>query len=764
MHEPSPSRPSGHAVFILLVQLALLLAVARLGAGLSKLVGLPSVVGELAAGIVLGPSVFGHYAPRAFAAVFPQTTEQFHLVETIGVLGIVLLMLLTGLETDLKLLKNLGRAAVVASVLGMVVPFGFGFLLGMWMPVEYLAVPERRLLFSAFLATAMAISAMPVIAKILIDLDLTRRNIGLVILSAGVVDDTVGWLILSVIAGAASSGGVVRLAGLGLTVALLVLFLCLVALLVAPLLRAAFRFLSRRKSSDTELVIIVTATCLCAAATEWMGVHAVFGAFIAGTVLRQVPNLGQETVHRLESFVFAILAPIFFGIVGLKVDLWTLADGGGGTMLAIVLTIACLGKLVGCLLGGVWGGLSFWESLSIAVAMNARGAMGLVVASIGLSLGILNQQMFSIIVVVAVATSFMAPVALRLTMKRVKLTRDEEQRILAEQSRGLFDPLALRVLVPTAGGPNALVAARVAFRLASASAEPVEVAYVDERGTFFDRLVRSLRFAEVRSNLEEHLTALRALAGTTRMEVRHLVGRAAAEAVVDEAGKGFDIILAGASGGPTKVGGRVLVEVVERAPCHVGIVTAGKEGNELSRVFVPIDGSSVSRVAAELALRYAEACGAELTLGLLSDRTERAARNKSLPDTLPIDTPLPLPAPSSLEGTPAPSPTAGDGADDDGESAPLAPAAAAAAEAEDLARISPVFRVSKLRPRVVRIQYEAGNGSVAAAIERGGYDLVVLGAENRAVRRHLFFGHENEHIIALDSVTTIILIPHPGRR
>jgi nucleotide-binding universal stress UspA family protein len=430
-------------------------------------------------------------------------------------------------------------------------------------------------------------------------------------------------------------------------------------------------------------------------------------------------------------------------------------------MLAIVLAIACLGKLVGCLIGGVWGGLSFWESLSIAVAMNARGAMGLVVASIGLSLGILNQQMFSIIVVVAVATSFMAPVALRLTMKRVKLTRDEEQRILAEQSRGIFDPLRLRVLVPTAGGPNALVAARVAFRLASRSGEPVEVAYVDERGTFFDRLVRSLRFAEVRSNLEEHLVAMRALAGGTRMLVRHLVGRAAAEAVVDEAGKGFDIILAGASGGPTKVGGRVLAEVVERAPCHVGIVKAGKGGSELMRVFVPIDGSSVSRVAAELALRYAEATGAELTLGLLSDRrAEGAARQKSLPDTLPIDTPLP--APPALEGTPSP-PVASGGVEDD-ESAPLAPVDAAAAEAEDLARISAVFRVTSLRPRVVRIEYDAGNGGVAAAIVQGGYDLVVLGAENRAVRRHLFFGHENEHIIALDSVTTVILIPHPGRR
>ena len=250
----------GHAVFLLLIQLALLLIVARIGAALSRAVGLPAVVGELAAGIVLGPTVFGHYAPGAFAAVFPQTTEQFHLLETVGVLGIVLLLLLTGLETDLKLLRNLGRAAVVASVLGMLVPFVSGFGLGLWMPDEYLAQPDRRRLFASFLATSMAISAMPVIAKILMDLDLTRRNIGLVILSAGVVDDTAGWLVLSVIAGAATQGGGVQLAGLGMTIVFTGVFLVAMAIVAYPLLRFVMRLLSRAHSIDGEMVLIVSFT------------------------------------------------------------------------------------------------------------------------------------------------------------------------------------------------------------------------------------------------------------------------------------------------------------------------------------------------------------------------------------------------------------------------------------------------------------------------------------------------------------------------
>jgi Kef-type K+ transport system membrane component KefB/nucleotide-binding universal stress UspA family protein len=747
----------GHAVFLLLVQLALLLVVARIGATIARAVGLPAVVGELAAGIVLGPTIFGHYAPQIFARVFPQTSEQFHLLETVGVLGMVLLLLLTGLETDLKLLKSLGRAAAVASALGMLVPFVLGFALGLWMPDEFLAQPDRRMLFAAFLATAMSISAMPVIAKILMDLDLTRRNIGLVILSAGVVDDTAGWLILSVIAGAATQGGTVKLGGLALTFLWMSVFLLVIAFVIYPAMRVLFRFLARGPTPDNELVAIVIIALLAAAATEHIGVHAVFGAFIAGTALRQVAHIRADTVHRLETFVFTILAPVFFGTVGLKVDLWTLSGGGGGTMLAIVVGIACLGKLVGCSLGGLWGGLSFWEAISIAVAMNARGAMELVVATIGLSLGILNAQMFSIIVVVAISTSFLAPVLLRLTMRMVRMTREEEERMLAEQSRGAFDAVKLRALVPTAGGPNALTAAKVAFGLTRQSADPVDVVFVDEKGSAVDRLLRLFGQTEAGRNIDQHIEALKSLAREGQVRVRRLTGRATPDAVVDEAAKGTDVILIGASGGSAKLGGRVLEEIVERAPCHVAIVKAGKNGQALDKVFVPIDGSSVSRMAAEFALLYAESTGAELTLGLLSERrapqvtihgvdTLPGVQRASRPGSSVRPPPVEIESEHLTEAPPRVSELPRDAAE------------------EELIRISPVFRVSTLRPRIERIDYDPGLGAVADTIEQGGYDMVVLGAENRAVRQRLFFGHENQRIIDLDSVTTTILVPSTPAR
>src|SRR5258706_12291564 len=180
-----PLKPlAGHAVFLLLVQLSLLIAAARVGAEVAKRMGLPAVVGELAAGIALGPTGFGHWFPGGFATVFPHEVEGFHLLDAFGTLGMTLLLLLTGLETDLRLLPNLANAALITSIAGMVLPFGLGFGLGYVMPAPFLVspiTPASRILFSLFVATAMSISAMPVIAKILVDLDLTKRNIGVVI-------------------------------------------------------------------------------------------------------------------------------------------------------------------------------------------------------------------------------------------------------------------------------------------------------------------------------------------------------------------------------------------------------------------------------------------------------------------------------------------------------------------------------------------------------------------------------------------------------
>jgi Kef-type K+ transport system membrane component KefB/nucleotide-binding universal stress UspA family protein len=719
----------GHAVLVLLLQIALLLFVARAGAELCRRLGFPVVIGELAAGLLLGPSVFGHFAPGAFHFFFPSDVTQFHLLEVVGTLGMVLLLLLTGLETDLRLLRGLGRAALVASASGMVLPFAMGFGLGMFTPDVYLAAPNQRILFSLFLATAMSISAMPVIAKILMDLDLTRRNIGVVILSAGVIEDTTGWLILSLIAGAVSSGSL-KLIDLAKTLGLTAAFLVGSTIILYPLLRWLVRVSAQRaRTPDTDMVLIMCVTLLCAAMTEWIGIHAVFGAFVVGVVLRQVPALRAESVHRIEGFVLAILGPVFFGIVGLKVNVWGLSDG---RMLAVVLTVACLGKLLGCLLGGLLGGLRFWEASSLAVAMNARGAMELVVAMIGLSLGILNQQMFSIIVVVAMVTSFMAPLLLRLTMRRVHMTEDEARRLMMEETRGVFDPGRVEILVPTAGGPNALGAARLAFGVARRSANPVTVLFIAPAQRFVDRLRRLFRKDIAGRGIDEHLTALRAVGeGASAPAVQRRSGRDVAGMICEEASKGTDLIIIGASQRGPLLGGPVLEEVIEQAPCHVAIVRDASPDKPYSRLLVLFDGSAVSRVAAEFAVRYCEVTESQLTVAVLTERVHHSGQH--VPVSFPDEAGKPTmrDMPSSPDAT--------------------------------LERISPVFRPETVKPRVLHLPVDDFRDAMLKETRQGGYDLLVLGAENRAVRRRLFFGTDNERIIRQTDISVAILVPHIGK-
>lgn len=712
---------TGHAAFLLLLELALLIGVARLGAELAKRLGLPSVVGEMASGIALGPSLLGHYAPGLYAAVFPPSPEQMHLVDAFGTIGMTLLLLITGLETDLRLLRNLGRAALIASAMGMALPFAMGFALGALTPASYLMHAGHRVLFSLFLATTMSISAMPVIAKILVDLDLTKRNIGLVILSAGVVDDTVGWVILSLIAGAAANGAV-RAADLGFTVGALAVFILAAAFLLYPLLRVAIRVTAERfKSPDSDLVLIIAVTFLCAAATERIGVHPVFGSFVAGLVLHQVPGLRREAVVRLESFTFNVLAPVFFGIVGLRVDLWHM---GGGGMLILVLVVACVGKLVGCSLGAYWGGMTFWEGASIAVAMNARGAMGIVVATIGLSLEILTPQMFSVIVVMAIVTSFLAPVGLRLTMPRVRITEEEERRIAASQATGAFDPMHVRVALAAGGGPNAVAAAPLAFGLARKSGSSVKIIHVEAPRSWRQRLFQSFS-ARTPVRVTEQIEAMRQLAGDHAPQVARARGPAVGRIICEQA-RGSDLIVVGSGEGPS-IGGPVVEQVVADAPCHVAILKAGPGGpTQYRRLLIPVDGGIGSRVAVELALRYAENTGAELMLAVMTERRPQAAAYADISGTHPA-----AEAPASGE--------------------------------EELARISVVFRASAVKPNVMHLAYDPRNSPVAQAVEKGNYDLVVLGTENRAVQHRLFFGYENERLIRAARVPVVVVVPNVGR-
>jgi Kef-type K+ transport system membrane component KefB len=282
-------------VLHLLAQFALLVFTGRLLADLMRRLGQATVIGELLAGLVLGQSVLGHFFPAVFQLIFPTDPTGTHLLEALAWIGVMMLLLCTGLETELEILRGMGRVAALVSTFGIVIPLAGGFALGWWMPAVYLAAPNGRLIFSLFLAIAMAISAVPVIAKILIDLDLLRRELGLLILAAGILDDSIGWLLLSIVAGLAARG-TIDLHGL-------LVILAYTSAFVAFCYFAGFRLVALvvRWVDDHALVEHATLTTMiaiafaCAVFTQAIGIHAVFGGFVGG-----VPCGGNSSLSKLE--------------------------------------------------------------------------------------------------------------------------------------------------------------------------------------------------------------------------------------------------------------------------------------------------------------------------------------------------------------------------------------------------------------------------------------------------------------------------------
>src|SRR5277367_3192896 len=355
-----------------LIQLTLLFVIARALADVMKRLGQATVIGELLAGIVLGPTVLGHFAPGLHAMIFPPDVLADHLLEAVAWIGVIMLLLYTGLETDLGILRGVGKAAFSVSAFGVMVPALTGLALGWKLPAEYLASPNSRLIFSLFMAVAMSISAVPVIAKILIDLDLMRRDLGLLILGAGILDDTLGWLMLSIIAGLAAHG-VLDLRAFASIVVAVILFVGFCYFAGAGLVLRIMRWVDdRARAEHAGVSTMVGIAMVCAIITQAIGIHAVFGAFIAGVMLGRSARLRRSDRNELQALTIGVFAPVFFAYSGLKVDLFAMHGIG---LLGLVLAIAIAGKLIGCGLGGSLFGLKPREALAVAVGMNARGGM-----------------------------------------------------------------------------------------------------------------------------------------------------------------------------------------------------------------------------------------------------------------------------------------------------------------------------------------------------------------------------------------------------
>lgn len=417
---------SAHAMLLFLLQLGLLLGLAFALGRLAIRLKMPAVVGELTAGVLIGPSVLAHLAPGLSAWLLPHDATQLNLLDAVGQLGVLLLVGITGMHMDLKLVRRKGGPAAWTSAGGLLVPLGLGVGLGFVLPASLIPAGTDRAVFALFLGVAMGVSAIPVIAKTLLEMRLLHRDIGQLIVSAAAVDDIVGWLLLSVVSALAVTGLVAGQVAFSIAGLLVVLVLTVVA--GRPLVNASLRLASRSSEQGPGIATVVVLLLLAAAGTHAMGMEPVLGTLLCGILIGSSQHVDLARLAPLRTIVLAVLTPIYFATAGLRMDLSALRDPAVLGSAVLVLVVAVLGKFAGAYLGARVGKLSHWEGLALGSGLNARGVIQVIVAIVGLRLGVLTTATYTIIVLVAIVTSLMAPPTLRRAVRRIAVTDEERVR------------------------------------------------------------------------------------------------------------------------------------------------------------------------------------------------------------------------------------------------------------------------------------------------------------------------------------------------
>jgi Kef-type K+ transport system membrane component KefB len=427
MNLAAPVQPLGsHQLLVFLLQVAVLLGLAFGLGRVAERLKLPAIVGELLAGVFLGPSLLGMLAPALEHWLMPPVPSQMNLLDAAGQIGVLLLVGLTGTHLDTVMLRRRRATAARISLAGLLVPLGLGIGVGILLPVTLIPHGVHRGVFALFLGVAMCVTAIPVIAKTLADLRLLHRDVGQLTLAAGLVDDAVGWFLLSVVSALATIG--VSAGRVSRSVLFLVGFVVFAFVVGRPLVNRALRMADRSSQPGPTMAVTVVTILLAAATTQALGMEAMFGAFIAGIIVGGPALANRHKLAPLRAVVLSVLAPLFLATAGLRMDLTTLAHPQVALTALAILTVAIAGKFAGAYLGARLSRLGRWESVAMGAGMNARGVVEVVIAMAGLRLGVLNTATYTSIILVAIVTSLMAPPLLRLAMSRVRHTEQEQQR------------------------------------------------------------------------------------------------------------------------------------------------------------------------------------------------------------------------------------------------------------------------------------------------------------------------------------------------
>jgi Kef-type K+ transport system membrane component KefB len=407
-----------HPLALLLLQILVIVAAARgLGALFARF-RQPRVIGEMIAGILLGPSLFGMVLPDLQGAVFPAAS--LGSLQMLSQIGVILFLFVVGIELDVNLLRRKADAAVLVSHSSILVPFFLGSAgaLFFYGPLAPAGIPFSA--FALFLGVAMSITAFPVLARILEDRKMSRTMLGGTAITCAAVDDVTAWCLLAVVIALARADG---LAGSAVTIVMTLVFIGAMLYVVRPWLS---RVLAAAKARDEEsgeehgalssgllagILLFVFASAL---ATELIGIHALFGAFLAGICMPQDSALRHALRERLEGFSTAFLLPLFFAFTGLRTQIGLLDSWVAWAVCASVIAIAIAGKLGGTMIAARWTGMSWGDSFSLGALMNTRGLVELIVLNLGYDLGILSPRIFAMMVLMALITTFMTGPLLQL--------------------------------------------------------------------------------------------------------------------------------------------------------------------------------------------------------------------------------------------------------------------------------------------------------------------------------------------------------------
>ena len=622
---------SDHALTIFILEIVLLLFFGRLLGEIMQRFGQPAVMGQIIAGVILGPSIFGHLSPSVYGVVFPNDPVQKKMIDAVSQLGIMMLLLLTGIETDLKLVNRMRRTAIFTSLSGIIFPFACGYILGQYLPDSVIPDPSRRLVTSLFLATALSISSVKIVAMVIMEVGFLRRNVGQIILASAILDDTIGWIIIAIIGGIASSG-TVNLSGAAFAFIGTIVFLAVSFTLGRRAVAYAIRWTNDNMIMEMPVITaILVITLGMALLTQLIGVHTVLGAFVVGILVGQSPILTKHIEEQLRGLIVALFAPVFFAVAGREIDLTLLNSAYQLELAAGLILIASVGKIVGAYIGGRLGKMNNSASIALAIGMNARGSTEVIVATIGLSLGVLNRDLFTLIVVMAVTTTLVTPPLLRWALRRIPPTGEEKQRLEREESEAKeFVPNIERVLIAADNSDNGMLASLLAGFFSGA--QKLMTTVLEFQPSSKPNQPNVLEIADTPAELAQTSAEAGAEAADEKepdtdplppILVNEEGNNESSEAVLKEIEKGYDLLFIGVAGAPgegagDEAGAGAIAPVLDSFTGVTAIAIWRGRKHALTpdiplNILLPITGTDYSQKAAEIAVAIAKGSGGTLT-------------------------------------------------------------------------------------------------------------------------------------------------------